>query len=86
MLDRGEESVDLTSALLMMTLNGVAAIGREADLGSIEIGKLANMIVLNQNLFAIPKERIAETKVVRTIFEGRVVFERSTLAQSAAQH
>ena len=45
------------------------------DAGSIERGKLANFIVLDRNLFEVPATAVAETRVLRTVFEGKVVYE-----------
>ena len=74
MLNRGDESLDLSSALKMMTLNGAISVGWEKTHGSIETGKMANFIVLDRNLFQIPTTDIGDTQVLRTIFEGRTVF------------
>jgi predicted amidohydrolase YtcJ len=69
-----KQSIDLVSALDLVTRNGVKVIGRSKDLGSIEMGKVANMIVLSQNLFDIPKTEIGKTQVLKTVFQGRVVY------------
>ena len=74
MLDRGDESIDLPAALQAMTLNGAFATGREASSGSLEAGKYANFIVLDRNLFDIPTAEISETRVLRTVFEGKTVY------------
>jgi predicted amidohydrolase YtcJ len=75
MLEREDESLDLASALATMTING-AKVTRQAHLiGSIEKGKYATFIVLNQNLFKIPVSKIHETTVDKTVFEGRPVYE-----------
>ena len=39
-------------------------------------GKLADLIVLDRNLFAIPNDDISETRVLTTMVGGRVVFDR----------
>jgi predicted amidohydrolase YtcJ len=49
---------------------------REDSIGSIEVGKHADMLVLDRNLFEIPPETIYDTVVKKTIFAGRVVFDR----------
>ncbi len=73
MLDRGYESVDLDTALKMLTINGAVAQGWQKDLGSIEKGKVANMIVLDRRLFDIHLQEIGKTRVLLTVFEGEVV-------------
>ncbi|MEJ8567003.1 amidohydrolase [Elongatibacter sediminis] len=70
-----DQSLDLLSAIRSMTWNGAVAIGREDDMGSLEAGKLANVIILDQNLFAIDLTEISETRVLMTLFEGTVVYE-----------
>ena len=44
--------------------------------GSLQRGKLADLIVLDRNLFAIPPDDISETRVDTTMVGGRVVFDR----------
>jgi len=44
--------------------------------GSIEIGKSADFIVLNHNLFEIPVENISDTEVLATWFEGKQVYSK----------
>lgn len=78
LLDRGYESLDLDTGLKMMTINGAISLGWEKQQGSIEVGKLANLIVLDRNLFDIPQTEIGATNVLKTVFEGRVVYESST--------
>lgn len=75
MLMHGENSIDITAATRALTLNGAIAMGRENDLGSLEVGKNANFIVLDRNIFEIPPGNIAETRVLQTFFEGELVFE-----------
>ncbi len=52
-------------------------LGVEDDLGSIEVGKHADVIVLDQNLFEIDPDDISNTKVLQTILGGDVVFDRN---------
>jgi len=74
MMTHGENSIDLASALQALTLNGAVAMGREDDLGSIEVGKHANFIVLDRLIFELPPEEVAETKVLKTFFEGELIY------------
>jgi predicted amidohydrolase YtcJ len=82
LLDRGYESLDLDSGLKMMTINGAISLGWEKQQGSVEVGKKANMIVLDRDLFKIPNAEIGATLVLRTVFEGRVVHESSPALKS----
>jgi len=72
------EAVSLEQAIAICTIEGAWVLGVEETLGSIEVGKLADLIVLDQNLFEIDADRISDTKVLRTLVGGRVVYERAT--------
>ena len=69
-----EQAVDLETALRIFTINGAVA-GKQADrTGSIEVGKSADFIVLDRNIFQVPVEDISETKVVLTVVSGKEVY------------
>ncbi|MDH5345141.1 MAG: amidohydrolase family protein, partial [Gammaproteobacteria bacterium] len=68
-----EERIDLESAIVAFTINAAFLNRHEEDTGSIEAGKLADLIVLDRNLFEIDAADISETKVLLTLFEGRPV-------------
>ena len=72
-----EQALDLPTVLEIYTINAARAIGLEQTIGSIEIGKSADMIVLDRAIFDVPPDQIADTSVEITIFEGRKVYERS---------
>lgn len=71
------EAVSLSQAIAISTLEGAWVLGAEDDLGSIEVGKHADMIVLDQNLFEIDPDEISKAKVLQTILGGNVVFDRN---------
>ena len=60
----------------IFTINGAWSLNQEDKSGSIEAGKAADMIVLDRNLFEIQVEDIGETRVLSTIFGGRIVYQR----------
>ena len=68
-----QERIDLESALVAFTINAAYLNGREDSTGSIEVGKLADLIVLDRNLFEIPTAEISEANVVLTLFAGEPV-------------
>jgi predicted amidohydrolase YtcJ len=72
-----EQALDVATALEIFTINSARAVGLANTVGSIEIGKSADLIVLDRNVLEIPADEIADTKVLTTYFEGRVVYERS---------
>jgi predicted amidohydrolase YtcJ len=71
-----EQALDVATVLEIYTINAARAMGLGATTGSIEAGKSADFIVVDRNLFEIPAEDLADTKVLTTFFEGNVVFER----------
>ena len=71
------EAIDLPSAIKAMTLNSAYIMNMEDMVGSLEIGKYADIIILDQNLFEIPVEEISATKVLKTILAGKEVFDSS---------
>jgi predicted amidohydrolase YtcJ len=72
-----EQALDLATVLDIYTLNPARAMGIDQVTGSLEAGKSADLIVLDRNLFEIPAEDLADTKVLATYFEGRPVYERA---------
>ena len=72
-----EERASLEDLITSFTYNGAYANFLENETGSIEVGKQADIIVLDQNLFEIPANEIAKTKVLLTLVDGQVVFMAS---------
>jgi hypothetical protein len=72
------EAIDLASAIKAMTINAAYLMNTEEQVGSLEVGKYADIIILDQNLFEIPVEQIHSTEVLTTILAGKVVFDISS--------
>ncbi|MEN0134749.1 MAG: amidohydrolase [Rhodococcus sp. (in: high G+C Gram-positive bacteria)] len=68
-----EQRIDLTSALTAYTA-GSAYVNHLDDTGSIEVGKLADLVVLDRDPFAGPADRIAETRAILTYVGGDRVY------------
>ncbi len=71
-----EQKISLEEAIRGYTWNGAYAEFAENLKGSIEKGKLGDLVVLSQNIFEIPFEKIKEIKVKMTIFNGKIVFQK----------
>jgi predicted amidohydrolase YtcJ len=69
-----EEKVNLEEMIASFTINGAYANFLEDEIGSLEVGKRADFIVLDRNLFQIPPNDIAKTKVLKTFIDGKEVF------------
>jgi predicted amidohydrolase YtcJ len=79
-LDAGER-VPLDTMIAAYTIEGAWQMNREADQGSIEVGKRADFVVLDTNLFGIPAAAISDAKAVMTVFDGRTVYEAAPAAR-----
>jgi len=78
-LDKGlvlneDESVGLATMIDAYTINGAWLMHQEGRVGSIEIGKQADIVILDRNLFEIPASEINEVQVVMTLIDGEIVF------------
>jgi predicted amidohydrolase YtcJ len=69
-----DERVDLATMIAMYTINAAYQLHQERETGSIEVGKLADLIVLDRNLFEAPVEEIHTVRVLRTLLEGKTVY------------
>jgi len=69
-----EERVDLATMLAAYTKNGAYTMGLEDKQGTVEVGKRADFVILDKNLFEITSAEISETSVAMTIFDGRTVY------------
>jgi predicted amidohydrolase YtcJ len=72
-----EQRISVAEAVHGYTLGAAFAGRREKTEGSLEAGKLADLIILSQNIFDIDPHKISGTKVLTTIVGGRVVFQSS---------
>ena len=70
-----QEATSVRDALKMWTIWPAKAVGEDKEKGSIEVGKYADMVVLSNNLFKIPKDNLKDVKATKTIVGGRVVYE-----------
>lgn len=70
-----QEKISVTDAVKAYTINNAYAGNQENDLGTIEVGKLADMVVLSDNIFEIEPENIKDTKVIMTIIDGQIAYQ-----------
>jgi predicted amidohydrolase YtcJ len=69
------EKITLEQAIYAYTLGGAFALNEENLRGSIEPGKLADLVLLSQNIFAIPANKIKETVPLLTLVGGRIMYD-----------
>ncbi|MBD3414000.1 MAG: amidohydrolase family protein [Candidatus Aminicenantes bacterium] len=70
------EKISVQQAVRACTLDAAAAEFTETMKGSIEAGKVADMAVMDQNLFEIDPSEIKDVQVLMTVFNGRVVYQK----------
>ncbi len=68
------ERVSLATMIDAYTINGAWLMHQEDRVGSIEVGKRADLVVLDRDLFTIPSTEISETKVVMTLLDGEIIY------------
>jgi predicted amidohydrolase YtcJ len=73
------ERLDLPTAIAGFTINSAYVNHLDDVTGSIEVGKLADLVVLDRNPFEQPADRLAEARVVRTLVDGERVFDAGDL-------
>lgn len=71
-----EEAVTREEALRLMTRDAAYVSFDEATRGSIEVGKLGDLVVLSDDLLTVPDERIRDIRADITVVGGRVLYER----------
>lgn len=69
-----EQCISVEDALKLITINSAYSSFEEDIKGSIEKGKLADIVVLSRDILKIPKNEIADTKVVLTMVGGEIVY------------
>ena len=69
------ESMDLTEMLKAYTINAAYLMHQQDMTGTIEVGKSADLIILEKNLYNIPIDEISEVRVLETMIEGNTVYK-----------
>ncbi|HJT72083.1 MAG TPA: amidohydrolase family protein [Terriglobales bacterium] len=77
-----EQKLTVAEAVEAYTMGSAYAEFQEKEKGSIAPGKLADMVLLSQDIFSIPPEKIRDTKVLKTFVGGKLVWDASTASSS----
>jgi predicted amidohydrolase YtcJ len=70
------QKISVMEALKLYTIHAAYHSFDEGCLGSIEVGKYADMVVLGQDILSVPPETIIDTPIDMTIVGGRIVYRR----------
>ena len=71
-----EQKITVAEAVRAYTVGSAYAEFQENEKGTISAGKLADLVILSADIFAINPDEIEKTKVLTTIVDGRIVYER----------
>ncbi len=69
-----EEAVSVEDMIKSFTINGAYSVFMEEETGSLEEGKLADFIILEENILEISPERIEDVKILNTFSEGKEIY------------
>ena len=78
-----DEKIPLTTAVDAYTINAAFAMKQEATTGSLEVGKRADLVVLDRDIFSVDPYKIGNTKVLRTYLDGQPVYSSPNERQGA---
>jgi predicted amidohydrolase YtcJ len=71
-----EQKISLMQAMMAYTINGARATFDGEVKGSIKAGKLADLVMLDRNIFERPMEELLSMQIDMTMVDGKVVYER----------
>jgi len=77
-----DEKIPLTTAVDAYTINAAFAMKQDTTTGSLEVGKRADLVVLDRDIFSVDPYTIAKTKVLATYLDGRLVYSAPANDQS----
>ncbi len=84
-LPPADEALSIEEAIQAFTINGAHVLGMETLIGSIEVGKRADLIILDRNILDASPEQIAQTRVLSTMMNGRVVYDETIGREKGAE-
>lgn len=71
-----EQRITMMEAIRCYTINGAYASFEEDIKGSIEVGKLADLVIFSEDLITYPQEKVMDVQVDMTMIDGKIVYER----------
>ncbi len=77
-----EQKITVEDALRAYTTGGAYASFQENGIGSLKVGKLADIVIIDRDLTKIPPETIRDARIDYTIVGGRIVYDRNPIMSS----
>ncbi|HLZ99946.1 MAG TPA: amidohydrolase family protein, partial [Steroidobacteraceae bacterium] len=82
-----EPGLSPAEVIQAITRNAAYELHDDKSIGSLEVGKLADLIVIDRNPLSVPADQIESTRVLLTVVGGRKVYDRETDASgTGAEH
>ncbi len=72
-----EAKMSLDQALRAHTIDSAYGMGLDSEIGRLEVGKKADLVVLSQNLYDIDPNDISEVDVLYTIMDGNITWDHT---------
>ncbi len=77
-LQRDHQSLpNIEAAIEAYTINGAFSLGQDDRLGSIEVGKLADFAIVDQDVLTVATNKIGNTKNLMTILDGEIIYKNN---------
>lgn len=70
-----EERLSVEQMVELFTMGNAYALRMEDITGSIEVGKCADLVILEENIFEVPHQDIYKVKVIQTVSEGKIIYK-----------
>jgi len=70
------ERIDLASMIDAYTIHGAWLMHQDKETGSIEVGKAADIVVIDRDVFSVPATELSEVRVDLTLLDGEVIYRR----------
>jgi predicted amidohydrolase YtcJ len=80
-----DQKIPITAAVDAYTINAAFAMKQDTTTGSLEVGKRADLVILDRDIFTVDPNIIADTKVLATYLDGRRVYKAPASGQSIMQ-
>jgi adenine deaminase len=78
-----EERLTILEALKLYTVNGAYVGFEEKEKGSLEVGKLADFIVVDRDVLSVPSEQLKDVHVLETFVGGKMIYQGSSAASKS---